>query len=118
MPVWCARMARLLDSLHDVDTPTARHIRTAYHLHCLAPHALRPIMTPTLDEDAFEAMLESGAYESATTSLVGALHGEGPDYDGFVASPSNAGRSSGEAQSMAMLGSWAVNFRNSIPVLH
>ena len=48
-----------------------RQLRLAYLLQQLAPRPLRERTRPTCDERAYEALLESGAYESASRALVG-----------------------------------------------
>ena len=115
---WCDRMARLINNLSAYPGDTAHHIRRAYHLHCLAPHALKPMMSGHVEEGHLEAMLERGAFQSAVAGLVGMRYG---DLDGNEARIDGNGdsidESSEEGRSRAMLAAWAGRFRSPIAAL-
>lgn len=68
---WFERMARLTAALGQGDGALDRHIRKAYHLHCLAPDAIKRMMSAPIEEARLEAMLECGAYDSAVGCLTG-----------------------------------------------
>lgn len=117
MATWYDRMGRLIAGLSAGEGGVARHIRKAYHLHALAPDALRPMMAEPIEEAKLEAMLECGAFESAVASLIGkAAHvtvvtGENdPAIEVRVRiEPTVDGSSTTETWPMAMLEAWAVS---------
>lgn len=122
---WFDRMGRFVAGLDATDGTPSRHIRKAYHLHCLAPHPLKAMMAAPLPEERLEAMLECGAYESAVTSLIGKTGRVtvAPDAtDGGIevrlrvdpASPADATAS--ETWPTAMLEAWAVSFLRLRPL--
>ena len=69
---WFERVARLLEAAQtiEIQSPEAL-IRQAYHLVKLAPGPFRDILPVDMDEDAVEALLDCGGYESAVMALIG-----------------------------------------------
>lgn len=123
---WFERMGRFVEGLSQDHARPDRHIRKAYHLHCLAPDALKPMMAAPVEEARMEAMLECGAFESAVTSLIGTA--------GRVAVSSGAGggievcmsvgpglpedNPANDAWPIAMLEAWAESFLRLRPLPH
>lgn len=116
---WFDRMDRFAAGLGEARSAPDRHIRKAYHLHCLAPHPLKGMMPPPVDEARMEAMLERGALESAVASLTGTA-GQAALRNGAAAAAVEGDMSVDstrmsetavtEATPMAMLEAWAAGF--------
>lgn len=116
---WFERMGRLLDGLGQDNGGPERHIRQAYHLHCLAPHPLKRMMADPVEEARMEAMLDCGAYESAVCTLIGPAGqitvGSGGTEPGIevrmrVDPASLDGSGPDETWPIALLEAWAVSF--------
>lgn len=115
---WFDRMERFATGLCEQPASPARHIRKAYHLHCLAPEALKPAMPAPLEEDRMEAMLECGAYESAVASLIGPagqVTVRNGDEGGIqlamrVSPDASSAQDSADTWPMALLEAWAASF--------
>lgn len=114
---WFDQMGRLLQGLIDSDATPERNIRKAYHLLCLAPHALKRMLPTPVAETRLEKMLECGAYESAVALLLGATgHVTVVGSDGGrgievrMRIDPQAPEEPHEPWAMAMLEAWAVSF--------
>lgn len=113
---WLRRMGRFVEGLAEGEASPARHIRQAYHLHCLAPDALKPLMPAPLEEARLEAMLERGAYVSAAASLVGlaGVRNGAPDPEMAIGRYPAAGgfdaRDADQGCPIAVLETWAASF--------
>lgn len=122
---WLERMDRLAESIAQGAAAPDRHIRQAYHLQCLAPDGLRPMMTTPIEEERLEAMLEGGAFEAAVASVVGTASPErnSEASDHYVLrredeSLSSKQKSGVEADPMEMLQTWAKSFLRLRPQPH
>jgi hypothetical protein len=116
---WFKQLDRLLEALANSDGPPDRHIRRAYHLQCLAPPELRPMMAPPTDEQTFEALLDAGMHDDAVSLLIGApdadLANAAPEtmsgVERFGSLPGNSNSAGLSAQSR--LAAWAASLRQS-----
>lgn len=124
---WFERMERFADGLSMASEEPARHIRKAYHLNCLAPPALKPLMAAPVEEERLEAMLDCGAYESAVSCMIGPAgkvtvssdRAEGGIQVTMRVRPgeTNAQDTSGDWP-IALLEAWAVSFLRLRPRPH
>lgn len=124
---WLQRLGRLADGIGQSGESADRHIRKAYHLHCLAPDPLKRMMPPPIEENRMEAMLECGAYESAVSCLIGkggcvtVKSGEndtGIEVSLRVNPSAPATEEPSETWPLAMLEAWAVSFLRLRPAPH
>lgn len=113
---WFDRVGRFRESLRQADPQPARHIRQAYHLHCLAPDALKRIMPAPLEELELDAMLASGHYEAAVSSLVGTVARATSPAPGADESALSSGAAN--AWVLAVLEAWAASFLRLRPLRH
>lgn len=117
--LWFAALAQLSRRLASAAGSGVENLlRHAYHLVQLAPAPLRTVLRCELDEASFEALLESGAVDSAAVALVGPPAGfslrctTGSQRRIFQASVNIAGQSkppadtSSESLACALLGAW------------
>lgn len=128
---WFARVEGLLRTAEQLDGEGHdRVIRIAFHLVTLAPAPLRDLFPREIDEEAFEAMLDCGGYESAVMALVGpevafkaerAAHSVTIEVTMALQPHSINGKGRHETCAMAMLKAWArclVNFGKTARALN
>lgn len=117
--MWFDRLGRFVERLGESGGGVDRHIRRAYHLQCLAPHALKPLLAEPIEETRLEAMLDCGAFESAITRLVGTagqVTVKASEQDAAIevrtriAPRPHDGNAASDTWSVAMLEAWAVSF--------
>lgn len=91
-------------------------LRHAAHLVQLAPIAFRRVMPPVLEEDAFEALLEAGDFDSAArhlfdaaTALLIETRADGSPLRAVVGCPilKRSVDGAGDSAAAAMLDAWA-----------
>lgn len=109
--IWFTRVSRLRDGLRAPEVSPGRHIRQAYHLHCLAPAIVRHLSPAPIAEANLEAMLSAGDYGLAIESFIRPAP-SGPAASG-IELLMRAVASLGETASLpieplAMLDNWAM----------